>query len=832
MAALSILTVISHHREHVHHASIVLHHSRTAARLIPAPSQQHLANREHGTRVNVQDLFGNMPVRVKQRALESTNGESEKQYEILKRQIAGLLLAWHLPVSIRLKITGSKKELHVRENGLRVQDDQKATLRRRLDLSLVYSTLSQFGYIEKSGCTSWVKTSARTPFITINGAISLQPAPSKQVQFISLGLHSILAEKGGNVLYDEVNRIFAASSFGKQELPNDEGIRNAKEHDDRRFKQEGFTSKQVKGEGKGVDRWPMFYIRIDWCNVDHGKRDNIENLAEGTLTGLLKVLGAMIAGFLNENHFRPRVKPVLRKRPTSSLEGKQPENSRASGINIYSSSKKANKHQDGIFANWGRIKSGVRVKSLAALPSLSSPDRRFLQAKENSLEVSAPSSEPGGATQLCDSTNVSQYELSRSQDDKTVNWINPVSGAAVLINARTGLVVDPLVSRRPRSAPLHSSSFSAPFTAKYSGPKHPNRLTRTASAPEPTSSAASWTRDLLKTWKNPVFATTEEAIPQVLFDGPSIETSIILHGRHHCCSEKELQHAFTQSSMLFSAKLSRQALKEAHVISQVDQKFVLVSMPVASRPHSDSESSRQLLVLIDQHAADERIRVETLLADLGSSPTTLTKPITFEISIREKKLLARRIPHFTSWGIVYDVTVLHGSTQCRVKVIALPAAIAERCRIEPKLLIELLRGEAWRREELGIVEKAMTADDSALQANSDAKKGDWLSRLSDCPPGLLDMLNSRACRSAIMFNDDLSKAECGILVQRLSECAFPFQCAHGRPSMVPLVNVNSAGMGSEIGKEGLDTTYPESKDRMERTFGEAWKEWRAIRGQS
>ena len=814
MAALSILSIISHHREHIHHASMVLHHSRTAARLIPAPSQQHLANREHGTRVNVQDLFGNMPVRVKQRALNSTNEENEKQYELLKRQITGLLLAWHLPVSIRVKIIGVKKEMHIRDKGMKAHDDERITLDRKLDLSLVCCTLSQLGYIENSSCTSWVKTSARTPFITIKGAISLKPAPSKQVQFISLGLRPVMIESGGNVLYDEVNRIFAASSFGKQEWLGDAGSINSKKQSDRRFKQEGFTNKQVKGEGKGVDRWPMFYIRIEWRNVDHSKRDNIEDIAEGTLIGLLKVLGAMITSFLDENHFRPRAKPVLGKREASNSAEKGQENSQASGVNIRSSRKRAIKHQCDTFASWGRIKSGVRVKPSAAFPSRSSPDHQVLPTKDDSMEVeeaSTQSSKLDGPAQICTNANISQYEPIPSQGDKMVNWINPMSGAAVLVNARTGLVVDPLVSKRPRSAPVQSSSW---------------RLNRSPPALEVTSSAACWTRDLLKTWKNPVFPTTEEPIPQVSIDGPSIETSTVLHGRHRCCSEKEIQNAFTQSSILFTTKLSRQALKEAHVISQVDQKFVLVSMPVTSSPHSDNGSPRQTLVLVDQHAADERIRVEALLADLGTSQTTLTKPIAFEIPIRENELLARRIPHFIRWGIIYDVQVLHGSTECRVEVKVLPAAIAERCRIEPKLLIELLRGEAWR-EELGITDKTLTASDPAPRIDGAVKSRDWLSRLSDCPPALLDMLNSRACRSAIMFNDELSMAECGLLVQKLSQCAFPFQCAHGRPSMVPLVDVDGAGMGWRVGNEILDTSHASSKDRMEKTFGEAWKEWRA-----
>lgn len=54
------------------------------------------------------------------------------------------------------------------------------------------------------------------------------------------------------------------------------------------------------------------------------------------------------------------------------------------------------------------------------------------------------------------------------------------------------------------------------------------------------------------------------------------------------------------------------------------------------------------------------------------------------------------------------------------------------------------------------------------------------------PPRLKSVLASKACRSAIMFGDVLSVEQCGALVGRLATCKFPFQCAHGRPSVVPL----------------------------------------------
>jgi DNA mismatch repair protein MLH3 len=79
--------------------------------------------------------------------------------------------------------------------------------------------------------------------------------------------------------------------------------------------------------------------------------------------------------------------------------------------------------------------------------------------------------------------------------------------------------------------------------------------------------------------------------------------------------------------------------------------------------------------------------------------------------------------------------------------------------------------------------------------------GSWVSKIRTCPQGIIDMLNSRACRSAIMFNDELSKEQCEAIVCRLADCAFPFQCAHGRPSLVPLVDLGSLGLfgAQEIG---------------------------------
>lgn len=79
----------------------------------------------------------------------------------------------------------------------------------------------------------------------------------------------------------------------------------------------------------------------------------------------------------------------------------------------------------------------------------------------------------------------------------------------------------------------------------------------------------------------------------------------------------------------------------------------------------------------------------------------------------------------------------------------------------------------------------------------------WLRSWRNCPLALRDLIDSKACRGAIMFNDPLSDAQCARLIKQLSTTSFPFQCAHSRPSIAPLLSL--AGLGEEKrGRRGID----------------------------
>ena len=805
MAALSILTITSHHPSYAQEATLVLHRSRPAARLVPAPSYHTLSHREHGTRVTVQDLFGNMPVRLKQRAIGSSNGDNEKEIQLLNRQIVGLILAWHRPISVSLKNVDSSGKLQIRAGQkLTSKKSEKLQSSYLFDLSFICSVLFQAGYIDPSGWEDWIKTSARTPSVTIRGAISLRPAPSKHVQFISLGMHPVNSESSNNVLYDELNRLFSSSSFGIEEEGSDiEDAVKSKRSKDRRFKTDGFTNKQLKGGGKGVDRWPMFYIRLELMgDAKSAARDDVDRLGEGTLSSVLKVLSAMIISFLEENHLRPRTRlPRLERHESrnSATLGTDPWlQRRGERLQILTSSSDSYREHD--FSTWSRIKAGTRVIRSATCPYSSQ------QTQTHDTDINEKAAVESVNLKSRESVDTAHFSHPPTHDcERTLDWKNPVSGAIVFMNARTGLVVEPCPPKRPQSAPADAkATVSSPQTTAniIAIPNHVQRLTRSVSSSFLNPKLGSWSSDLIRNWENPVFNTTEEGIPQISLDEPNVEGSDILHGRRHHCSELDIQKAFAQCSTSFSARLSKSALKNARVVSQVDKKFVLVYLEEETQTFLNEKS--ELLVLIDQHAADERIRVEGLLANLSSSLTQLAKPIVFELQVREHGLLARHATYFADWGICYEMQPLPKSQKCRISVNALPSAIAERCRIEPKVLIELIRTEAWKRVEDG---------------SSGTKRA--------CPQGLLDMLNSRACRSAIMFNDELTKEEAQTLIQRLGDCNFPFQCAHGRPSMIPLVDLGTS-LNTDLGKKAFGGSNGRGKQREEKGFGEAWRSWKGV----
>ena len=84
---------------------------------------------------------------------------------------------------------------------------------------------------------------------------------------------------------------------------------------------------------------------------------------------------------------------------------------------------------------------------------------------------------------------------------------------------------------------------------------------------------------------------------------------------------------------------------------------------------------------------------------------------------------------------------------------------------------------------------------SPIFVNSPAHLQLYLHQLGDTggssllPPAVIRVVNSKACRSAIMFGDPLLPTECSELIRQLKLTQLCFSCAHGRPTLAPMVDI-------------------------------------------
>jgi DNA mismatch repair protein MLH3 len=199
-------------------------------------------------------------------------------------------------------------------------------------------------------------------------------------------------------------------------------------------------------------------------------------------------------------------------------------------------------------------------------------------------------------------------------------------------------------------------------------------------------------------------------------------------------------------------QIERHHLASAKVIAQVSRKFILVKLLV-----TESCVTSPILAFIDQHAADERIHFDEQMKSLTSGPTSvkLIKPITLQ-----DNLSLSQISQLSMWGF---------KTSDRKEVTHLP---------------EIL----WEYHSQTDYIKEIIAE-CAFNLNSSQSSSRPIT-LSSCPSTLVGLITSKSCRNAIKFGDPLTLTECRYLVSKLSVCDNPFQCAHGRPSIIPIVNVS------------------------------------------
>jgi DNA mismatch repair protein MLH3 len=739
LGALSLMTITSHHHEYRSHNSLTIHNSKVVVRDIPAKDEQRFLQFPSGTHVAVRDLFGSMPVRVKQRASETERLGSARNFEQLLLSLVPLLLAWAGDVTLHVR---DASESRPRVIVLRPPPTPSNHVNRTAAL------LSQAALAEPEDSSSWIQVGANAPGISVSGCVSTLPAAAKRIQFIAFGVQPLRSESNYGLLHDEINRVFVNSAFGSVEEPS---------LDEARTKESRFTQRELKAR-KGVDRWPMFFLRIDLDQkMEAMDTDTLLDERGARLATIVDLLQVMAYEFLKKHHFRPRPVNAFQalKMPTGSssrlgrsqsdspsstadAERRPTKQPRLSSKNRTASSKgikglrDAKQGAQSPFASWSKVKSSSASSESNTLKGTWSTSGTVDAAEAAGPVNWNPLFEKSGKLLRKPFDDVEEDSALKpsirsvsgdNENTGTIAWIDPATKKRALIDPRTGFMGKPPSNQKPEaSRPQSNRNIHLPITLP---PKHAAH----------------------------VFQPTEPAIPCVSQIPESFGRGE--SGAPNSCRDLGGVNADLpsgQTSKTLENRISKDALRNCEVLGQVDRKFILVKIFFTG---STAGPRRFVLVLIDQHAADERCRVEELTreyfapADNGSGwearTDALDRPLRFDLSRQDGALLVRFREHFLRWGIVCEVFHREGD-QRRVtaEVHSLPPSIVARCRAEPRLLVELLRKEAWRVQEqpgMAVVKKV------------DIEEGefDWVARFNRCPEGVVEMINSRACRSKSFF---------------------------------------------------------------------------------
>jgi DNA mismatch repair protein MutL len=164
------------------------------------------------------------------------------------------------------------------------------------------------------------------------------------------------------------------------------------------------------------------------------------------------------------------------------------------------------------------------------------------------------------------------------------------------------------------------------------------------------------------------------------------------------------------------------------------------------------ESDRGL-VLLDQHAAHERILFEQMLNRIesgGSAPSQkLLLPETIELPARDANFLREQLASLTRLGV--------GLSEFGERTFLLDA------------LPPFVKTADARRFVLDLVDELKAA---GREVN--------LARLGE------HTIAKTVCRHAVKANDPLAGAELENLVEDLRRCAMPYTCPHGRPTLIEM----------------------------------------------
>ncbi|XP_041327730.1 DNA mismatch repair protein Mlh3 isoform X2 [Pyrgilauda ruficollis] len=269
-------------------------------------------------------------------------------------------------------------------------------------------------------------------------------------------------------------------------------------------------------------------------------------------------------------------------------------------------------------------------------------------------------------------------------------------------------------------------------------------------------------QSLLLEWDNPVFVPC----PEIAVDVTSDQADSLAVKIHN---------------ILYPYRFTKDMVHSMQVLQQVDNKFI--ACLINTRNGMEKKTDGNLLILVDQHAAHERIRLEQLIADSYEKKaaacgkkkilsSSISPPLEIEVTEEQRRFLRCCYKNLEDLGLELSFPETNNSLILVRKV--------------PMCFIEREANELRRKRQpitKSIVEELIQEQVELLQTTRGGARG-------TLPLTFLKVLASQACHGAIKFNEHLTLEESCRLIEALSSCKLPFQCAHGRPSMLPLADID------------------------------------------
>ncbi|KNC86332.1 hypothetical protein, variant [Sphaeroforma arctica JP610] len=211
---------------------------------------------------------------------------------------------------------------------------------------------------------------------------------------------------------------------------------------------------------------------------------------------------------------------------------------------------------------------------------------------------------------------------------------------------------------------------------------------------------------------------------------------------------------------------TRDMLDKARVLKQMDKSYIVCLLP-----YRTNAVDNPVVALLDQHAAHERLRLEEILSEFSKGrqnnigPVPLDPFIAVKVTEEDAQCVQQQCEALLRWGIEVIVD-LEAAFDERIIVCSLPEVFKT----------------GIREDEVGHVVRTLMNEQIHIHRNTG-------SMTTILPRVMKRVFNHVACRGAIKFGDELGIDVCRQIVADLAKCDLPFQCAHGRPTLIPLADL-------------------------------------------